>query len=186
MTCTSQPELFEKYGKGLDTLIETGSYKGNGIASALKAGFSRIVSFEISEQWVDHCRHRFAKEIKEGRVEIVQAPSDSDVFKIFANSLKKPALFWLDAHKMNEPKSEHNYPLVDEVTALAGTNLRHVFLMDDVRHFERYGTSVSEVASTMLNHCDRYVWDLDSCRTRFPKDVLCVYPEELFNEEESK
>lgn len=183
--CASRVKLFELYGAECSKLVETGAYKGDGIAAALKAGFEHVVSFEISDEWVRHCRKRFSEGTlhsdfgKHVEVRIVPVSSDSESFKAYVESLTEPTLFWLDAHKMNEPKSKHNYPLKSELSAvleaIVGNGVKHVILMDDVRRFERYGTSVDEVSAKIHEACPDYSVCLDSCRAGYPSDVLCAF-----------
>ena len=42
-----------------EVFIETGSYTGDGIFSALECGFSKIISIEISPKYYSLCCRRF-------------------------------------------------------------------------------------------------------------------------------
>lgn len=53
----SSTENFKRHKN--DVFIETGSYVGDGIQQALEAGFSEIISIELSDKYYQHSKKRF-------------------------------------------------------------------------------------------------------------------------------
>ena len=51
--------------------VETGSAGGNGIEQALKAGFEKIYSIELSEQFHQQCEQHFVREVESGQVTLI-------------------------------------------------------------------------------------------------------------------
>jgi hypothetical protein len=53
----SSTENFKRHKN--DVFIETGAYVGDGIQQALEAGFSEIISIELSDKYYQHSKKRF-------------------------------------------------------------------------------------------------------------------------------
>src|SRR5687768_13234282 len=87
-------ETFRKFRGELRVLVETGSYRGDGIQAAIDAGFQRVISLEIQPHLVKHCLERFAD--KKG-VTVLEGDSGKLIGKAIAD-LKEPFLCWLDGH----------------------------------------------------------------------------------------
>ncbi|WPL19116.1 hypothetical protein Thiowin_04222 [Thiorhodovibrio winogradskyi] len=119
------------------SFVETGSYRGDGIAQALGAGFETVHSIEIADHWINHCRQRFAREIADGRLVLWQGDTLDVLPRVIAH-LSRPATFWLDAHShphnTGTEKSAVNCPLYHELGAIAASPIRsHRVLIDDLR-----------------------------------------------------
>ena len=113
--------------------VETGSYRGDGIAAALSAGFEKVYSIEVHEPYYNGCCERFAAEIEEGRVELRLGPSEERLRDVVAG-LEERATFWLDAHRHFEGASEVHCPVSHELDAIGTSQIRdHVILIDDIR-----------------------------------------------------
>lgn len=84
--------LKQRYG--LSTFVETGCYRGDGIAAALEVGFERAFSCDISHEFVRQCRDRFQGD---DSVTIFELESLAFLRQVLP-SLSGPTLFWLDAH----------------------------------------------------------------------------------------
>lgn len=126
--------------------IETGSFHGSGIATALKAGFEKIYSIEVKQEYYDECSEKFAKEIEEGRVNLILGDSIVELGKLVPN-IDRPATFWLDAHNHCGGYGIKQCPLYEELDAIAAHPIKsHTLLIDDVRLFgnqETWGKKIT-------------------------------------------
>ncbi|MCG8441985.1 MAG: hypothetical protein MI723_09260 [Caulobacterales bacterium] len=116
--------------------VETGTWKGDGVRRALKAGFERVISLEVHDPTFEAARAQFAGE---PRVELVRGDSQHILADIVA-PIAAPVTFWLDAHVMGEARGEKSCPLYDELDGLAaarGGRRADVVLVDDRRLFGR-------------------------------------------------
>lgn len=95
-------EVLVTHGKG-DTFIETGTHKGEGVITALDAGFSKIYSIEVLESSIQYTksRNRISKAVRNNRVEIIQGSSNKVLDDILPE-IPEPVTFWLDAHSDEE------------------------------------------------------------------------------------
>ena len=85
-------ELFQRYPNRI--FIETGSYVGDGIQSALDAGFETIYSIELSSQLFSHCCRRF-----EWDPRVLVCHGDSgEMLPGILKYIDEPVTFWLDSH----------------------------------------------------------------------------------------
>lgn len=124
---------------GLDVLVETGTYRGDGVALALAAGFSTVYSVELNAWLADAARRRFAGD---PRV-VVLTGASCDVMPEVLCRLAPGAhvLWWLDAHLptlygVTDPLAEM-WPLEAELGLITRqrTCAADVFLIDDVRMY---------------------------------------------------
>ena len=126
--------------------IETGSFHGGGIATALKAGFKKIYSIEVKQEYYDECTEKFTQEIKEGRVNLILGDSLVELGKLVPK-LDRPATFWLDAHNHCGGYGVKQCPLYEELDAIAAHPIKsHTLLIDDVRLFgdqETWGKKIT-------------------------------------------
>lgn len=162
-----QIELFTQYRKGCDVFVETGTQNGRGTASAILAGFPCVVSFEVSRPlFVKACKALLQRvpipgqHNMEGLVAVpgkstacqillYHASSAGEVFRRFVKDLNKPALFWLDAHKMDDKgKTCNDYPLGTELGVLnnrTAVDRLDVVLINAYRLLTRYGVTESTI-----------------------------------------
>ena len=167
-------ELFKKYKGDARTLIETGTYNGVGVSAALKAGFDTVFSFEIDEVLAMKAENKFKNN---SNVLIYHDTSSGIQFKAICNNLIKPCVFWLDAHKMGVNGTiPDDYPLTAEIEAISKSKVPHVVLMDDVRLFERYGTSPDDIIKRLSVNSPKYKVVYETIRDKYPNDVLCFVP----------
>lgn len=88
--------VFKKYKKDCNLFIETGSYIGDGIQSALYAGFDKIISVELAKCQYDYCVNRF---LSNDKVNIILGDTRNVLKSILNNHIEyKNIFFWLDAH----------------------------------------------------------------------------------------
>ncbi len=119
----------------LDILIETGTFWGDMVAAS-KDRFSRIISVELSDYLYERAKKRFAKY---PHIELIHGDSGLVVPQIL-EQLQNPALFWLDAHAMNNIQNTARAiletPIIQEVDKILSHPVKdHVILIDDARFF---------------------------------------------------
>lgn len=118
--------------------IETGSFKGLGIESALKFPFEQVISIEISKYYYEFCKGKFADE----RVKLYNGDSSKLLPKIL-KGIDKKCTFWLDAHLMldyyggleaNTAYGKNPFPLIAELNAIKEHMIKdHTIIIDDIR-----------------------------------------------------
>lgn len=124
-----------KYAKKYttSTLIETGTYTGDMIASMLRE-FQTIYSIELFRPLYEKACLRFA-----GQRNIHLHFGDSSVeLKKILKKIEKPAFFWLDAHYSGDgtAKGQMDTPILKELSCIFGHKVvNHVILIDDATEF---------------------------------------------------
>lgn len=106
--------------------VETGSFNGSGIETALKHPYTEIHSVE----W-DAARHAALSEkfAAEPRVKLYQGDS-ADRLREIIPALNHPATFWLDAH------DDKQSPLMEELIAIRElSKFKNTILIDDLNWF---------------------------------------------------
>lgn len=131
--------------------VETGTYKGDGIAKALAAGFEKIYSIEVAREFYDKALKRFQVEIDSGRVEIILGDSLSCLSNVISK-IDRNITFWLDAHTQEGNKGDKPCPLYEELDAIASHKIKtHTLLIDDLRLFQGKGWGKSVSLNTIIN-----------------------------------
>lgn len=148
--------------------VETGSAGGNGIEQALKAGFEKIYSIELSEQFHQQCEQHFEREMESGQVTLIFGDSTYALPKVLA-AVEGQTTFWLDAHGGygKTAMGEKMCPLMEELDAISEHTIKtHTILVDDRRLFSssdscRWGSLVSEqvIQEKILEINSRYVFE---------------------------
>jgi hypothetical protein len=118
----------------IDTFIQTGTYRGDTLAS-VRSQFSRLISIELSSEFALEARRRFAGD---DAVTIIEADMARGLKEAFNLAAQKPALFWLDAHYSGGPtaKGAENTPIICEIRQIIDQRQgRDVILIDDARFF---------------------------------------------------
>jgi len=172
----SLQKLFMDYKGKATTLIETGTYNGVGVSCAIKAGFDKVISFEIVKEVQDKNIEKFKDY---NNVTLITASSSSNKFKELVLSLNESCVFWLDAHKMC-PNGiiPDDYPLIEELKAISKSKFSHTVLMDDYRLFPRYGVYIDDVKKYLTKEGIDYIITREAIREKYPKDVLCFNQKE--------
>lgn len=114
--------------------IETGTFHGESVYLALKAGFSKIYSIELNPKFARECQIKFKNK---KNVSVISGDSKTVLAEITKN-LDERALFWLDAHYSGGDTSKGNQysPIVDELKIIGSHHIKnHTILIDDVRLF---------------------------------------------------
>jgi len=123
-------KVFAKYPNKY--FVETGCYIGDGIQSAINAGFDNIISIEISPKFSTLCEVLFKNN---ENVKIIRGDS-SIILSDVISSIKEPITFWLDAHLVYDPKVALRClnPLLLELEAIKVHKIKtHTILIDDLR-----------------------------------------------------
>jgi len=124
----TNPLKKHKFG---DILIETGTYQGEGVRSALEAGFSAVWSIELDDTLFLDAEKAFAAD---DRVHIVHGDSALELPKILqALPEGSRVTLWLDAHASGNLKYEGGTPLLNEIHAIANSSHTAKILIDDCR-----------------------------------------------------
>ena len=117
----------------IHTLIETGTYRGDMVIDNQK-NFKKIYSIELDkklyEKAVERCKPY-------SHISLYHGDSTDILPKILLN-IKKPCLFWLDAHYSGKgtAKGELDTPILKEMELILNEpNLNSVILIDDAREF---------------------------------------------------
>lgn len=161
-----------------EIFIETGTYVGNGLNSALNSGYDKCYSIEIHNHLYEKAKKRFSEKITSGKVKLFCGDS-SLIFNYILLGLDKPATFWLDAHVSSQygDMISKNCPVLEELEAIKNHHIKtHTIMIDDVRIF---GTelhdniTVDHVVQKIKEINPEYKIEfLDSC---FYQDVLVAY-----------
>ncbi len=137
---------------GFETFIETGTFKGDTLASVAKTGI-RSVSVELSRDYFDRANQRFAGH---KNVELHQGDS-ADVLPRIVALLKEPALFWLDGH-YSAGETAHGAqasPISTEIRCILDSPVEgHVLLIDDANEFTGDGgyPELGEFLTSIVRH----------------------------------
>jgi glycosyltransferase involved in cell wall biosynthesis len=131
--------------------VETGSFKGDGIQSALDAGFESIHSIELSEQYYGICQERFKDNTK---VHLYLGDSATKLQEVIKN-IDATITFWLDGHFSSGATAFGKVasPLMEELTAIAGHHSNtHTILIDDMRcwNVSDYGFDMADIKKKVL------------------------------------
>ena len=137
----SSIELFSKYRKYSDILIETGTYLGDGVQCAFDAGYKKVYSCDINFECVSNAKEKF-----KDKDFIVELKPSEIALKEFLDGIDKPCVIFLDGHAM--PKDGHpstrefghstlsesalTCPLMEELQIIKDHHINeHVILIDD-------------------------------------------------------
>lgn len=113
--------------------IETGSYTGDGIQTALDAGYENVVSIEITKMYYDLCKERFKDNTN---VTIVLGDSTKMLPEIL-NNINESVTIMLDAHYTDNTTKygEKMCPLIDEIELIKEHAQKYcdTIMIDDMR-----------------------------------------------------
>ena len=107
--------------------IETGSFMGDGIKSAIKAGFEEIHSIELSKKYYNHCKKKYPN------VRLYRGDS-ALILPCLLKTIDDCCTFWLDAHYSGGDTAKENpLPLIAELEAILHyMRPHHIILIDDI------------------------------------------------------
>ena len=125
------PKGFHAYNYNR-VFVETGTFKGEGIQNALKAGFQEIHSLELNKTSIKNSRARFKKK---KNIHIYKKDSSFQLWEVIS-SINEPITFWLDAHNgFPDPSAldQKNTPLLKELDQIKRHPIKsHTILIDDL------------------------------------------------------
>jgi hypothetical protein len=111
--------------------FETGTNVGQGVISAINAGFKKIISIEIVPDFIEIVKSKFlnVEEYSDINFNFHLGDSKTLLPEIIKN-IDERVTFWLDGHEF------HKIPLIDELLAIKNHKIRdHIIMIDDVRMF---------------------------------------------------
>lgn len=116
----------------IDTLVETGTFKGQMI-EAQKNHFKKIFSIELDEAWHAKATEKFKKD---DNVELILGDSAKVLKNVFENRSNN-IVFWLDGHYSGPGTAlgEKQCPVLEELDRIFDNSQDHVILIDDARLF---------------------------------------------------
>jgi len=150
-----------------DIFIETGTHVGNTIAK-IKDDYSEIHTVEIVPECYEAVRKKYTTD---PHINFHLDDSPTGLTKILKN-VTTPVTFWLDAHvqDMSQPAGT-GAPLLEELEVIKNHVVKtHMLLIDDVRLFKKYGTTVEKVKSKILEINKDYTFEFG--RGYIANDVL--------------
>lgn len=139
--------------------VETGTYKGNTL-NKIKDIYTDIHTIEIVEEFYKNAKNKF-KDYKNIKFHLGDS---SVILKRLLDLIDEPVTFWLDAHYQGgkQPNSTKK-PLLDELNIIKNHKIKkHMIMIDDVRLFNVYGTTVDEVKRKLLEINPDYIIEFDT------------------------
>lgn len=114
--------------------VETGSYLGTTIQTALNFGASKVYSIELSKKYYNICNKKFKNNNK---VELYLG--DSSVrLKDVLEKIDEKCTFWLDGHwsKSDTALGDKPCPLIEELNIIKNHHIKnHIIMVDDMRQW---------------------------------------------------
>ena len=112
--------------------IETGTYRGDGILTAIDCGFKEIYSIEITDYYYERSQDIFRLF---DNVHLIKGDSAVELSKLL-KTIHSPVTFWLDAHYSGQNTGGDKSPLWDEIKAIKERGVpRDVILIDDMSDY---------------------------------------------------
>ena len=120
-------------------LVETGTYQGDGVETALRMGFPKVVSIEVFHDFFLACKNKFAAD---KRVTILHGDSALALWDAIKD-IDDRITFWLDGHAFPEeekPLGIKACPLIEELEQIARHPIKnHVIMIDDMSSLPKGG-----------------------------------------------
>ncbi len=169
--------VLSKYPNAI--FFETGTHQGFATGLALRCGFERVLTVELSDKWRDRYQTLFGND---DRVQLFAGSSKDRLPQMLAQ-VDAPATFWLDAHHMGVGSAlgDKYCPLLQELDLIARHRIKtHTLLIDDVRLFgNEFGPEVTlgQVIQKLLTINPRYRFHFEDGKVR--NDILVAAPPPL-------
>lgn len=168
--------VFHKYPNPV--FVETGSHTGDGIQLALDAGFSRVISIELSDKYYNYCRQRFAND---SRVTIVQGDTAFILYDVI-KEIDDRITFWLDGHHSCGDTALGAFwaPLMQELDAIKRHHRNdHTILIDDMRCWKEpnpvHGFYEPDLIAKLKSIRNDYILTREDTPAA-PQDILVALP----------
>ena len=165
-------ELFAKYLNNI--FIETGTYHGDSVQTALDSGFKTICSIELGESLYRQCIKRF---IKVNNVHLFNGDS-SELLPIVIKDINEPVTFWLDSHYsgVDTVQGKTNTPLLQELEIIRGHYIKnHTIMIDDLRGWYKHthGFDTLDLMKKIMEINSDYIFKLEN--GFIENDILVAY-----------
>ena len=132
MSLPPNRNLFKEFPN--DVFVETGTYRGDGIAAALEAGYKEMYSVDIIQENIDFCKQRFDQ--PNSILPIFYSCMDSGKYLNELLDIINPRhtiTFWLDAHSQLFEGEPDNFPLLKELDHIGKHPVKsHTIIIDDI------------------------------------------------------
>lgn len=111
--------------------VETGTFEGAGVATAISCGFDEIHSIELHRPFFDSCSARFSED---SNVYLHLGDSGVCLWDII-KAIDRPITFWLDGHiEVGVPHGIQPIPILAELEQISRHPIKsHTILIDDRR-----------------------------------------------------
>lgn len=126
---TSKSDTFENFKN--ECFVETGSYEGEAIQRAQKAGFQKIYSIEISPKHYNICKNKFSYN---PNIKLFLGDSADILYDVIKN-INSTITFWLDGHYSGGEtgKGKSYTPILKELDQIKKHHIKnHTILIDDM------------------------------------------------------
>ena len=109
--------------------VETGLWKGEQLA-VIADCFDKTYGVELSEHYAQVAQERAPKAM-------VSCGDTRAVLPVLCDIIRRPCVFFLDAHycKLDPPIAKSQFPLWDELKAIAERGKEDIIIVDDVHTF---------------------------------------------------
>lgn len=159
----------------IDIFIETGTYEGI-MAHAIAPHVKQIYTIELDEKL-----HEFAKKNLKDKDNVHLFIGDSSVvLPEILWVIKKPCLFWLDAHYSGgiTAKGDTETPILKELETILKSPYDHIILIDDARLYTGEGDwpSLDELRTVIRKAHPDWVFEVedDIIRTHAQRDFISM------------
>lgn len=168
MPCNFDPTQIQKH----NIFIETGTYEGRTIAK-FKDMYKTYHTIEIVEAFYNKTRSKYS-DCKNLHFHLGNSPV---VLKELIKDIDEPVTFWLDAHYQGgKQPGDTLAPIKSELEVIKSHPINtHMIMIDDVRLFRNYGTTVEEVTQLLKGINENYKIEFHPGMN--PKDVIVAYIE---------
>ena len=166
-------KIFKKYIS--PNFVETGTFMGDGVESALKFGFKNIYSIELSIKLYKNCCDKF----KDNKNVHLFCGDSGKILGNVINNINTQITFWLDGHfhpagqyrkdnTNNIPWGKSEYtnnwtPIFDEISHIkTHINKNNNIIIDDIKEMNKreYGSvHLNTLKSKILEINSKYVFE---------------------------
>lgn len=132
--------LFEKK---TENFIETGSYHGFGIGLALRSGFSKVYSIELTPHFFHECAGMYSHD---PRVHMILGDSFYKLEELLQANPDTPFTYWLDGHYSggNTGFGVKETPLLKELEVILSRKVDgELIYVDDMRLYRSFDEEVN-------------------------------------------
>ena len=127
--------LLNELGKYRGVYIETGLSKGDSLYAASKLNFTKLISIEINKSYIEDAKVRFAAEIANNRIKILEGDSSLIIEDVIKNNKENIDVIYLDAHFHGEGSAFA--PLDKELDSIIYHKIKPLIIIDDFFHIKK-------------------------------------------------